>query len=486
MRGPPLQVLPTKFESVLRSSDLKFAPLILKVDADLRKFRKLARFNRAQGAGSLCVIRSAPGQGKTTAAYAASVLLNDIFEPVLAVPPLISLPLREIPTWLGRNLPNLNPTKTTIVLVDGRESTDDEQGLRDVMSALNNLVRGRGDLLFVWPTTDEEWCNRLVSTARSFGNRSFCSEVGVFEIDGPAKTQWVEAVGLVLDQLGSNWDEFGINESSAAGIVTQHATLGDFLTAINQIRTDQEDFSENVTGLPEVVFVVSSHSQVVGDVARLRNPKTYRLRTDEIIASARMGEAGKFWRSRGSQQKSNLAWVSSLLQAKLVSVTPSAVAHACGLKAKPGSRLAGALSPLTFAANRGAGRQALLTTDLARFLMGKPVPEVLSKNKGKTSNQTLEAYDAIQALSSKQHRDINEAILGFVGGELGVFQLDDVTLEVPLGGDAIADAVVPIAGKRLHLEFHHLSGEHCSANRIADYMMRKLRVYATQYNLIER
>ncbi|MEU4566312.1 hypothetical protein [Micromonospora sp. NPDC023956] len=481
-----MEVLPTKFESVLRMGALNYAPLILKVDRDLRQFSKLLRFNMAQGAGTLAVVHNPPGKGKTTAVYAAAVLLRESFKPVISVPPQFSLPLRNIPEWVVANISGQIDDRATLVLIDGRESTDDEQGLRDVMGALNNLVRGRPDLLFVWPTTDESWRDRLVGTARSFGSESFCPDRAVFSIDGPAKSQWVEAVGLILDQLNQSWDEFGINESSASELVDQYSTLGEFFTGINQIRVDQEDFSENITGLPEVIFVVSSHSQVVGHVARLRNPNTYRLRTDEVISSARFSEPGKFWRSRGATQKSNLAWVSSLLQAKLVALTPSTVAHACGIESQAGSPIRNALSGLDFSPNRSTGRTAYKTTDLARFLAGEPVPEVLTTNKGKTSEYTLTAYDAIQALSSKQHRSINEAILKFVGDAGERFDPRDVKYEVPLGGDAIVDAIVPVDNRRLHLEFHHLSSAHCTPNKIASYMMKKLRVYATQYNLIER
>lgn len=481
-----MQVLPTKFESILRTSSLSFGPLIVKVDSDLQRFRKLTRFNAAQGAGCLAVIESPPGQGKTTAAYAATVLMKDNFHPVLSVPPLISLPLREIPKWLAANLPKQTSDHTTLVLIDGRESTDDQQGLRDVMGALNNLVRGRPDLLFVWPTTDERWRDHLVATAREFGSASFCPDDAVFGVDGPAKSQWIEAVGLILDQLGSTWDEFGVNESSAAELLPSHSTLGEFFTAINQIRVDQEDFAEGVTGLPEVVFVVSSHSQVVGHVARLRNSSTYRIRTDEVMGSARQSEAGKFWRARGAAQKSNLAWVSSLLQVKLIALTPSLVAHACGIAAPAETPVRKAIAPLTFRANRGTGNAAYKTTDLARFLAGEPVPEVLTTNKGKTSEPTVQAYDAIQALSSKQHRVINEALLTFVAASSGAFLPQDVQYEVPLGGDAIVDAVVPAGDRRYHMEFHHLSGAQCTPNKISTYMMKKLRVYATQYNLIDR
>lgn len=480
-----MQVLPTKFESILRMGALNFAPLILKVDGDLSRFNKCVRFNKAQGAGTISIVCSPPGQGKTTAAYAATVLLRNEFNPVLPVPPLMSLALRDVPRWISENLPKSPLDRTTLVLIDGRESTDDEQGLRDVMGALNNLVRGRPDLLFCWPTTDQAWGDRLVKTARDFGSKSFCPDHAVFSVEGPHKNQWVDAVSLILDQLNSNWDEFGINEQSAREIAKEYATLGEFFTAINQIRIDQEDVSENVTGLPEVVFVVSSHPQVVGHVARLRNPQTYRLRTDELISSARSSEPGKYWRDRGTRQKENLAWVSGLLQAKLVSLTPSTVAHACGTEAKEGSRLRSVLDDINFRPSRSTGRNAYGTTDLARFLAGQPVPEVLTSNKGKTSPNTLAAYDAIQSISSKQHRDINEAILKFVGNLDSKFDPDQVQYEVSLGGDAIADAIVP-ADVRLHFEFHHLSSTHCKPNKIATYIMKKLRVYATEYNLIQR
>ena len=481
-----MQVLPVKFESVLRGDKLSFAPLILPVESDLATFRKLHGYARRQDAGLLAVLSNPPGQGKTTAVYAASVLLRELFGPVLSVPPSLSLALRDLPSWLLANLPALVQEKTTLVLIDGRESTDDEQGLRDVMAALNNLVRGRPDLLFVWPTTDSQWRDRLVNTARDFGSKSFCPDAGIFAVAGPAKDQWVEAVGLVLDQLGSNWDEFGINESTATLMLPDFDTLGDFITGINQIRSDQEEVAESTTGLPQVVFVVSSHSRVVGDVARLRNSSSYKIRTEEIINSSRQSEVGKFWKARGAKQRTNLAWVSSLLQAKLVALTPSTVAHAVGLEAPASSRVGEAIAGQSFRPSKSTGATAFRTTDFARFLKGEPVPELLTANKGKTSESTLAAYDAIQSLSRLQHRSINEALLRFVGPVSGSFDPDGVQYEVGLGGDAIADAVVALDNQRIHFEFHHVSGPNCSPNKIAEYIMKKLRVYATQYNLIDR
>lgn len=480
-----MKSLPTKFESILRSDTLNFSPLIVKVDDDLVKFRTLVRFNTAQEAGSLAVVCNPPGQGKTTAAYAATVLLKDHFLPVKSVPPPLSLPLRSIPAWLAENLPDRG-NRTTLILIDGRESSDDEQGLRDVMGALNNVVRGRPDLLFVWPTTDPSWRDRLVSVARSFGSQSFCPPSGVFAIQGPSRDQWIEAAALMFDQLNSSWDEFGVNESSAAEIAKTQPTLGDFLTAINQIRVAQDDAAENVTGLPQVVFVVSSHSQVVGHVARLRNPRTYRIRSDEVMQSAKKQEVGKFWQARGAAQQQNLAWVSSLLQAKLLSLTPSTIAHACALFCDAESRVRKAVEGTGFRGNIGGGKNAYRKTDLGRFMAGEPVPEVLDSSKGRTSDNTLAAYDAVQSLSSRCHLEINRAILHLAGEASGLFDIDEVQFERPLGADAIVDAIVPTKDRRVHLEFHHLSKKECSPNTIATYMMKKLRIYSYQYNLIDR
>ena len=174
------------------------------------------------------------------------------------------------------------------------------------------------------------------------------------------------------------------------------------------------------------------------------------------------------------------------VERELLSLTPSTVAHACAKYSEPGSRLRLAVEATGFPGSKATGATAYSRTDLGRFLAGEPVPEVLNSNKGKTTDRTLEAFDAVQALSSRQHLAINRAILSLAGEASGLFRPDEVEFEIALGEDAIVDAIVPTSDRRVHLEFHHLSAANCNPNKIATYIMKKMRVYATQYNLIDR
>ena len=61
------------------------------------------------------------------------------------------------------------------------------------------------------------------------------------------------------------------------------------------------------------------------------------------------------------------------------------------------------------------------------------------------------------------------------------------SFEVDLGEqDTFTDAVIPLDGEDLHLEFHHLSSAHCRAASMSTYIMDKLRTYAWRHNVIPR
>lgn len=92
----------------------------------------------------------------------------------------------------------------------------------------------------------------------------------------------------------------------------------------------------------------------------------------------------------------------------------------------------------------------------------------------------------IQAVSLKRHKAINQAICELVATHPDTPQVTEKRFEVSFGGDVVTDAVIRIADRDYHLEFHHLSESGCRAAAMASYVMDKLRGYAWHHQLIPR
>jgi hypothetical protein len=58
--------------------------------------------------------------------------------------------------------------------MDGREASDDRVGLKQMVSGLNQLLRGRPDLVVCWPTVYSEWRDDLLELARTIGRKGLC------------------------------------------------------------------------------------------------------------------------------------------------------------------------------------------------------------------------------------------------------------------------------------------------------------------------
>lgn len=130
--------IPIRFENILASPALEPAPLLVPVEHDLQFFDRLRRRAETQQSGAIAFPLGASGDGKTSAVFAASVLMPDHFEPVLTVPATVQV--CELGSWLADNL--LPPTdKAVIVRMDGREASDDTVGPRHAGQDRNGFAR---------------------------------------------------------------------------------------------------------------------------------------------------------------------------------------------------------------------------------------------------------------------------------------------------------------------------------------------------------
>jgi hypothetical protein len=470
--------IPTRFEH-LRGDP---TPLIVGVEADLASFEKLRRASEVQQGGVLGFMAAASGTGKTTAVYSLASILSDRYCPVFVVPSTVTI--RDLPTWLNAHLP-AQSDRTIPILIDNREASDDDVGLGQLMSSLNGLFRKRPDVMALWPTTDESWRTSLIAAARQVGGNSLVPASGELRIAGPDKSEWPAVLERVLIQLDQAREDLAIDDAAIADAVDQSDHIGGFLERIRDLVADRVDDVQLNNSLPKLLFVISSDSAVVGEANRLRRAGTLRVRAEELLSYSRRSGSGLYWQARLSNPQHHLAYIASLFEARIATMTPSSVSYAAlhygdaDLQERVKSAGLGR-SPANAATT-------LKNTDFYRLLTGTTSYELTSTTKGKTSATTLAAYAAVQAASSKRHKAINQSICALAESVVPEFQASAGKFEVDLGdARAFADAVIPLHMTDLHLEFHHLSAAHCKASSMAAYIMEKLQVYALQYNLIPR
>jgi len=473
--------IPIRFENILTSPALEPAPLLIGVEEDLQFFNRLRRLAETQQSGKVAFPLGESGNGKTSAVYAAAALLPDLFEPVFVVP--ASVQVREVGAWLAANLPP-QKSRATIVLMDGREASDDHIGLKQLMSELNQLLRGRPDLIVCWPTVYSEWRDELVELARTIGGRGLCPD-GFDGFSGPPQDVWPEILERILIQLDHNLDDVALEQSYVDGVAEKESNVGRFLEVISGAIAERVDDVQLTRRLPRLIFVITSTSEVVGEANRLRQAGTYLLKSRELMSYSSRSESGKWWTARAATPEHHLGYAIALFQARLATMTPSSVVYSCLQHGDGGLRAAAREKGMTPSAANAT--TTFKNTDLYRLLIGQPSTELTSSTKGRNAATTLAAHTAIQALSARRHKAINQSICQLAELVVSDFKASLGSFEVDLGEqDTFTDAVIPLAGDDLHLEFHHLSSAHCRASSMSAYIMEKLRTYAWHHNIIPR
>ena len=139
--------IPNRFESLSEAFGGEIRPLIVPIDKDLSALNELREQCHVQNGGILTFLLGPTGIGKTTTVYSAAVNLPELYRPVVTVPSEIEL--RDAISWITENVQRFDDDRTTLLLFDGREISDDEIGLKQFVAALNQFLRKRPDVLFL-------------------------------------------------------------------------------------------------------------------------------------------------------------------------------------------------------------------------------------------------------------------------------------------------------------------------------------------------
>jgi hypothetical protein len=473
--------IPNRFESLQEAFGQEVRPLIVPIDADLHAFNTMRDRAKVQNGGILCFLLGRSGIGKTTAVHSASVHMPDNFAPVVKVPPDIRF--RDVAEWLAQNIP-AQSAKTVLVLFDGREVSDDIVGVRQLLAALNQLLRKRPDVLFCWPTTDDQWHAQLRQVSETVGGANLAPRESDLPISGPPSVEWPTVLERLLLQFGKTYDDVGLARDLIGQFCAECPTLGDFLTRVGMVIAERITKTRVAKKLPQLVFVITSSGDVVGEANRIRRAGTQALAPEPLLGYSPRSEAGKWWAERNKTSDHHLGYIISLFDARLVTMTASAVVYSCMHSGDAGLEEAAVAEGAR--PDKGNAKRIIEASEFLRFLKGEQIPEFTTGKKGGIQDSTARAYVAIQALSVKRHKAINQALCGLTRAHLPDMTYTDKDFEVAHGGNLITDAMISHATKPFSLEFHHLSEAQCGAAGMSSYIMDKLRTYAWHHQLIPR
>lgn len=476
--------VPSRFENILPHFSNNLDTILIEVPEDTEAFVNLVRKVRVQKGGVLSFMKGETGVGKTTAVYSMPIWRSDLFKEVFIVPEEINYP--DITQWIRSQVPE-DEDKINLILLDGREITSDGIGLTNFFTSLNQLLRKRKDLIVCWPANDEDWLNNLVSTARKVGGNNFVPKKGIIKIKGPEKDKWNDILDRLLIYMDKTFADLAIEEQTLRDIETQSPTIGEYLSEVGELVSERIIDEREVRSLPEVVFVISSGEKVESEANRIRRAGSYILKAEELTSYSHKSSSGKFWLGRGkNSNKESLAYVITLLNAKLTTVKPTAVNYSALFC--DNDLLLNITKVNNITKNSANATRSIESTDFYKFLNDDIPYELTSSNKGKMSDNTKKAYDSIQSKSALHHKKINKAICSYVQQVIGdetKFKVIDYEVDA---GDAglFIDVLVKVNGRELSLEFHHLSAKNCKASKMSSYIMEKLKNYAQHYNLVAR
>lgn len=469
------RVIPTRFESLRATFQDQVPTILVRVEEDIERFARIGLQIQAARQGKLVFLFGDSGSGKTTACYSLPIFLPDYFSAEYTLPPPYELQHGDIPKYIANSIPkNRN---ITVVSIDGRETPDiDPDVFRSLLMQLNRLLRDRPDLLLVWPVTDPNFANRAVTALRQFGGHSAFTTDPIITLKGVPREQFTTVLEKMLHVAGWNLQDAAVTWEEVKDLAQSAHNIGTFLDRVQALVAQRTSLENLGIVLPTLVFAVSSDGQVQEVCRGLRRADTYYIEAARLLMETRESNVAEWWRERQHKPQSSLPYVISSFNAQLVAISPSTVVYAVGLYGDSTLRHL-AKGPQQ---NRGNARMAMQSTEFWRFFKGQR--DFRRWGGQKPSSKTREAYARIQAVSKKYHKIINEALIR-LALDAGL-ELKNPRFEVHLTSGSLQTDVV--VNDSVAIEFHHVSEAECTPNKIAIYVLEKLREYAVDFGLASR
>jgi len=469
--------LPTRFEPLLRTFGERTKMTFVPQDADLAQIKVFLAAAESSGQGKMLLLRAESGTGKSTFVHSLEVFLADKVSSVIRLPLPHELSVQDIPGYVAK-LPANN--KFTIINFDGREAPHfDESEYRTFLVGLNGVLRSRHDLIVMWPITDASFADKITTIMIKVGGRSAFSGNGIYAMSGLPKEKFPLALEKIMQVANWRIDDAAITQQEVEQFIENSTNLGGFLDELQLLISKRFDTGDMGIIFPTLSICISSNEEKLRETCRgLRRADSFYIEASRLLMYTKKSNVAEWWQNRSSSLKSALPHVIALFNAQLISISASAVVHA--VQQFGPAELQALVTGVR--ADRGNAGRVIESSELVRFIKGEPVDN--REYGSNVKDETKISYDKIQEKSETHHKTINEAIIKLIlhNG----YTLNNLQYESTLISGLQTDVSYSSERGTIALELHHKATSECTSNKLAIYVLEKLKEYAINYGLADR
>ncbi|WP_156295690.1 hypothetical protein [Methylobacterium aquaticum] len=447
-------------------------------DEDIVAIKRFLAAATSASQGKILFLKAESGAGKSTFVHSLEIFLSDKVERVIRLPPQHDLVTDKIPEFIA-NIPKT--VKFTILNFDGREAPSfNEPEYRTFLGALNSLLRTRSDIVIIWPVNDSGFSARVIALLQQIGGKSAFGYTPEYELNGISKLRFRDVVDRILQIANWRLEDAAISDAEVDILIEKSNRIGELLDELQLLIARRFDISGMGVEFPRLVIAISSGSSGIRETCRsLRRADSYYLEASRLLMYTKKSNAAEWWNNRSDDLKAALPYVIAMFDAQLVSVSASAVTHSALYSDDQALvALVEGVRP-----NKGNANRVISSSEIHKYFMGSPID---NREYGtNVTNETIESFSRIQSLSETHHRAINRSIIG-LSVSAGA-NLKNAKFEVPLVPGLQADVSYETDdGNIVAVEFHHKSARESSANKLAIYILEKLKEYAINFGLASR
>jgi hypothetical protein len=469
--------LPTRFEPLWRTFGELTKMTFVPQEGDLGKIKTFLAAAESSGQGKMLLLRADSGTGKSTFVHSLEVFLADKIFSVTRLPLPRELEVQAIPAYVAR-LPKND--KFTVINFDGREAPHfDEAEYQTFLVALNGVLRSRSDIIVIWPITDMAFSAKIIALMNKVGGRSAFSGSGVYELNGLPKDKFLVALGKILQVANWKIEDAAITHKEVQSLIESSSNLGNFLDDLQLLISQRFDTGDMGITFPTLVICLTSSEEKLRETCRgLRRADSFYVEASRLSMYTKRSNAAEWWQNRSTSLKSALPHVIALFNAQLITVSASAVVHA--VQQGGNTDLVPLITGLR--ADRGNAMRVMESTELVKFVKGEPLDN--REYGSNVKEDTFTSYDRIQEKSETHHKEINKSIMDLV--HKNGYALNNLQYEGTLVRGLQTDVTYDSDRGKVALEFHHKASAECTSNKIAIYLLEKIKEYAINYGLAER